>query len=140
MARLNSSITSRKEKSAWSSTAFMVEVLVLLFFLVASMAIFAQLFASSVTTSANANRLSQATVIAQNAAEEFSADPSAVATGKQVGTGVTAKGADDMDVTCDVTTKKTAAGTCYTAHISVLDEGDTVYELDATRYVEGGTK
>lgn len=140
MTHQNSSITSHKEKSAWSSTAFMVEVLVLLFFLIASMAIFTQLFASSVTTSTDANRLSQATVIAQNAAEEFSANPSAVTAGKQVGTGVAAKGADDMSVTCNVTTQKTKAGTRYAAHISVLDEGDVVYELDATRYVEGGTK
>lgn len=140
MTHQNSSITSRKEKSAWSSTAFMVEVLVLLFFLIASMAIFTQLFASSVTTSTNANRLSQATVIAQNAAEEFSADPAAVAAGKQVGSGVAANGGDDMNVTCSVTTKKTTTGTRYTAHITVLDEDNVVYELDATRFVEGGTK
>lgn len=140
MSQPNQNPAMRKESSAWTSTAFMVEVLVLLFFLIASMAIFTQLFASSITTSADANRLSQATVLAQNAAEEFSANPAAVASGKKIGAGTAADGSDDLGVTCDVTSKKTATGTLYEAHITVTDEDDSIYELDATRYVEGGTK
>ena len=75
----------RADKAPRTTTAFMIEVLVLLFFLVASLAVFTQLFAYSANSAKQAQRLTQATEIAQNAAEEFSANPQAAAEGKTVG-------------------------------------------------------
>lgn len=124
-------------KHPWTTTAFMIETLVLLFFLVASLAAFTQLFAYSANSAKQAQRLTQATELAQNAAEEFSANPQAVAEGKAVGLGV-AQGTDDsLTTTCTVTSEPQSSGTYYTAHISVSDSQGEAYTLDASRYVEG---
>ncbi len=64
-----------KRRSNWSSTAFLVESLVLLFFLIACLAVFTQMFAHSWLASSDASRLSAACVVAQNAAEDFEANP-----------------------------------------------------------------
>ncbi len=127
----------KKEKSK-SNTSFLVESIVLLFFLLATLAIFVQIFASSVTKSYNASQLTSATGIAQKAAEEFSANPEAVALGKTVGAGVAAKGSGSFDVTCNVTKQAQTAGTLYEAVITVSEDGKEVYTLNATRYVQGG--
>lgn len=128
---------SQRKKATWTGTAFMVEALVLLFFLVASLAVFTQLFAYSANEAKQAGRLTQATAIAENAAEEFSVNPTAVAQGKPVGQAA-AQGADGFTVSCDVSAETQAAGTFYTAHISVSDNEGEAYALDAARYVEGG--
>ncbi len=115
----------------------MIEVLVLLFFLVASLAVFTQLFAYSANSAKQAQRLTQATEIAQNAAEEFSANPQAAAEGKTVGLDA-AQGTDGSFTTaCTVASEPQGSGTYYTAHISVSDDQGEAYALDASRYVEG---
>lgn len=128
---------NQRKKATWTGTAFMIEALVLLFFLIASLAVFTQLFAYSANEAKQAGRLTQATAIAENAAEEFSVNPAAVAQGKPVGQ-ATAQGAEGFTVSCDVSTETQAAGTFYTAHISVSDSEGEAYALDAARYVEGG--
>lgn len=131
---------TRLDTSPRRSTAFIVEVMVLLFFLVGSLAIFTQLFASAMVTSNEAAKLSQATTIAQNAAEEFSADPVAIAKGKKVGAGIAVNGSDGFDVFCKVSTRKTEAGALYKAHITVSQDQTKIYQLNAQRYVEGGAQ
>ncbi len=146
MAESSTFAKAQREKSSWTSTAFMVEAVVLLFFLIASMAAFTQLFCMAADTSVKASRLASATTIAQNAAEEFSADPVSVAKGNQIGAGVATGAASgeasneagELQVSCDVTKKKQSAGTLYTAHIVVSDSDSEVYTLEADRYVEGG--
>lgn len=132
-------MTAQKQgKTSWTGTAFMVEALVLLFFLVASLAVFTQLFAYSANGAKEAQRITQATELAQNAAEEFSANPQAVAAGQTVGLGAAqGEGADGFTVSCDVSNEAQGHGTYYTAHITVTDSEGEAYALDASRYVEG---
>lgn len=132
-------MTAQKQgKTSWTGTAFMVEALVLLFFLVASLAVFTQLFAYSANGAKEAQRITQATELAQNAAEEFSANPQAVAAGQTVGPGTAqGEGADGFTVSCDVSDEAQGNGTYYTAHITVTDDEGEAYALDAARYVEG---
>ncbi len=127
----------KQGKTPWSSTAFMIEALVLLFVLVASLAVFTTLFAQSATGAHQAKRISEASVVAQNAAEEFSADPTAVANGTAVGAGA-AQGDGTWTVHCKVTGQEAGeAGTLYTAHITVDDEQGEAYALDTSRFVKG---
>lgn len=126
-----------KRRSNWSSTAFLVESLVLLFFLIACLAVFTQMFAHSWLASSNASRLSAACVVAQNAAEDFEANPQGVQNG--------AFDVNDADgtsfhVSRTVESEATAAGTMYTAHIAVSDDTGEVYSLEAQRYMEGGAR
>ncbi len=57
------------------NTAFLIEALVLMAVLIASMAVFTQLFTHSAVAAHQAEELTRATLLAQNAAEEFSSDP-----------------------------------------------------------------
>lgn len=69
-----------------STTAFVVETLILLVALVSSMGVLTQLFSQSIAVSQQSERLCQAVSVAENAAEEFAADPTGVAAGKKGGT------------------------------------------------------
>lgn len=62
-------------KSSWHGKAFLVEALVLLAFLVMSLAVLITLFVNARLESAGGARLAQAVHLAQNAAEEFAANP-----------------------------------------------------------------
>ncbi len=128
-------IKTNISRSAFSKTAFMIEAMVLLVVLIACMAVFVQLFTRSLSAATNSSELTQAIVIAQNAAEEFSADPAAVKDGADLGEGVTVNGSDDFSVTCKVTDTATDAGTLYTARITVSNDDGKVYSLTSTRYV-----
>ncbi len=134
MANASSADSSRRIRS---TTAFVVETLVLLVVLVASMAVFTQLLSRATSTADQSERLCRAVSVAESAAEEFSADPVAVEAGKSVGAGVATKGRDGFDVTCKVSEDERGSGTLYRAHIVVSDENGTVYELDTSRYVSG---
>ncbi|MDO4854297.1 MAG: hypothetical protein Q4A43_02600 [Coriobacteriia bacterium] len=138
MAETSSLTSPQQGKASWTSTAFMVEAIVLLFFLIASMAVFTQLFGLATTTSTEAARLASATTLAQNAAEEFSADPASVAKGSQVGLGAATSTSGNFKVSCDVNKKKKGTGILYSAHIVVSDDNGEAYSLDAERFVEGG--
>ena len=128
-------------RPGWPGAAFMVESIVLLAAIVACMAVFASLFARSALAGAESAETTHAVQLAQSAAEEFSSDPASVAAGVAVGQGVAAgseNGRDGLSVSCDVDERETAAGTYYTARITVAnDAGKTVYTLDSARYVKG---
>ena len=100
---------------------------------------FTQVFASSISNSSEAARLSAATEVAQNVAEEFSANPAAVASGQAVGAGIAANGSDGFNVSCDVDEQAHDEGTLYTAHIVVSDDKGKAYELDAASF-QGGAQ
>ena len=126
-----------KRRSNWSNTAFLVESLVLLFFLIACLAVFTQMFAHSWQASSDASKLSAACVVAQNAAEEFEANPQAVQNdtidvSDAIGT--------SFHVSRSVEREAAAAGTMYTVHIAVSDDTGEVYSLEAQRYMEGGAQ
>lgn len=148
-------------RASWHGTALLVEALVLLAFLVASLALFMQVFAQARGMGAEGSRLAQAVAMASNLAEEFAADPATepeplehngltascavatVAANDADGTGgQTGSGADDAlsgapagDSSSD---SSGAAGTLYRATILVTDgDGDEVYRLVTERYANG---
>ena len=115
------------------NTAFLIEALVLMAVLIASMAVFTQLFTHSAVAAHQAEDLTRATLLAQNAAEEFSSAPAAVAAGNVSAV----DGSDGLTVSCDVDSDAQGRGTLYTAHITVSDDSGEVYALDASRYESG---
>ena len=118
------------ERSSWSSVAFIVESMLLLVFLVGSLAILTQLFFSSLNRSVESRTLDAATIAATSIAEHFAADPTGVQEKTQLG---------DLFVLCDVDEQKRTGGTMYKAHISVVDSstGAVAFEMDTARYESG---
>lgn len=118
-------------RPAWSGMAVLVEAMVVLLFLIASLAIITQLFAKAAIRAQEGERLARAVAVATDAAERFAADPDEAA-----GTTVT----DELEVVCEVVPTDTPAGTLYDATISVFVQGDTdsaqapVYVLTTSRY------
>lgn len=137
-------------RASWHGTALLVEALVLLAFLVASLALFMQVFAQARGMGAEGSELAQAVAMASNLAEEFAADPAtepeplerdgltascevATVAADDVG-GLT--GSDADDASSDGSSG--AAGTLYRATILVTDgDGDEVYRLVTERYASG---
>lgn len=117
-------------RPGWASAAFIVESLLLLVFLVGSLAIFTQMFASSADQASRGGTLSAAVAAASNTAERFAADPAAVEPQTQQG---------DLRVVSDVTVEPREGGTLYHATISVFDANDAepVYTVTSARYVSG---
>lgn len=126
-----------KRRSNWSNTAFLVESLVLLFFLIACLAVFTQMFAHSWRASSDASNLSAACVVAQNAAEEFEANPQ---TAHNDTIDVSDASGTNFHVSRTIESEATATGTMYTVHIAVSDDTGEVYSLEAQRYMEGGAQ
>ena len=117
-------------RPGWASAAFIVESLLLLVFLVGSLAVFTQLFAVAAQQSAEGSALSMSVELASSAAERFAADPTSVAPETQEG---------DLRVVSDVTSEKRPGGTLYRATISVfsVDGADPIYTVATSRYVSG---
>lgn len=124
-------------KASWHGKAFLVEALVLLVFLVASLSILVALFVQARTEADEGERLSQAVQLAQNAAEEFAADPA----GSQ-GLAIEDGG---LVATVQVGEEAHESGSLLSATVTVVDEegggsieaGEEIYRLDTARYVPG---
>lgn len=123
-------MSARKRLTAggsWTGVAFIVEAMLLLVFLVASLALFSNLFASAVQRSDESRELTAAVAAASDVAERFAADPSSVEKTTQRG---------DLTVVCDASVDKRAAGSYHRAFIKVVNTmGDTVYTIDTGCYV-----
>lgn len=117
---------SQSRRSSWHGAAFLVEALILLAFLIASMAIFFQLFSAASMQGKESVRLTEAVTLASSAAEEFAADPTSVPAGQTV---------NGYQVEWNVTPHATSAGVLYDAHIVVSQDGQELYALDTSRYV-----
>ena len=63
------------DRRPWHGATFIVEALVLLVFLIASLAVIMQVIAGAHERSIEADRLSNAIILASNDAEAFAADP-----------------------------------------------------------------
>lgn len=140
-------------RASWHGTALLVEALVLLAFLVASLALFMQAFAQARGMGAEGSQLAQAVAMASNLAEEFAADPATEPEplerdGLTASCEVATVAADGADGTCSQTgpdadgapagDSSGAAGTLYRATILVTDgDGDEVYRLVTERYANG---
>lgn len=106
--------------------AFIVEVLVLFAFLVAAFAIVMQLLVGSASHAQESLELERAVTLASNAAERFSANPlSRELDGSE----------DGLDLRCQVVPQHMAAGTLYSAIITVSSAGEDIYALETARYV-----
>lgn len=142
--------TGSEGRRSWHGAAFVVESLVLLAFLVASLAVVISLMGDAHARGQAADELSNAIIAASNSAEEFAADPAGAGDGNtawyavvdgalvEVGAGDAgddAGGNAAYAVTRAVEREAQSAGTLYRAHIAVEREGATVYELDTSRYV-----
>ena len=127
-ARRRSRVRSQAQaRPAWSGLAIVVEAIVLLLFLVGSLAVLTQLFASAAARGRQGRDLAAAVSLATTTAERFAADPA------------TAEGTsteDGLIVVCDVEPEKRAAGTLYHATVTVLAEGsdEPIYVLATARY------
>lgn len=136
----------------WHGAAFIMEALLLLAFIVASLAVLMQLFGVAHERSASASELSNAVVLASNEAEVFAAAPSdtdathyfTLVDDELVETNAADTQAENNDaftVTRTVERKSESAGALYSAHISVERSDAVLYELDTARYVStSGTK
>ncbi len=125
MAAANGKQRSQGHRGA----AFLIEALVVLAFLMISLAVFVKLFAAAQLEARSSTRMSEAVQLATNQAEEFSADPAHASTEKEL---------NGLRLTCEVKPTKRAAGTLYEATITVNDEqhGEQgIYTLATSRYV-----
>lgn len=126
------SATGKQRSSGHRGIAFLIEALVVLAFLMISLAVFVKLFSAAQLEARSSTRMSQAVQLATNQAEEFSADPTHVDTEKEL---------DGLKLTCEVKPTKHAAGTLYEATITVHDEQygqQNIYTLATSRYVSNG--
>ena len=114
---------ARARKAPWTSTAFIVESVLLLLFLAGSLAVLAQAFTLSLTHSAEGRTTDAAVAAATSVAERFAVDPASVAETTQVG---------NLVVVCTTTTSEREAGTMHYAHIDV-------YAADAATGSGGAT-
>lgn len=120
-------------RTTWSSVAFIVESILLLVFLVASLAVLTKVFSASLTRSVESRTLDAATMAATSIAEHFAADPTDVDERTQLG---------DLLVMCNVDEDKRTGGVMYHATIVVYDTGsdstgEPVYELTTSCYESG---
>lgn len=125
-SELNAQSSSKRTGSGHRGMAFLIEALVVLAFLMASLAVFVKLFTSAQLEGLGANNLSQAVILASNTAEEFSVDPTGVQETTTEGNFV---------VTCEVAEEEHDAGTLYNATITVTDGTNELYTLRTARYV-----
>lgn len=134
-----------RDRRPWHGAAFIVESLVLLAFLMAALAVVVQLMGAAHERSSEARHLSNAIVLASNAAEEFAADPTGVGDeavyasvdGKLV-EAESVHGAGNGAVyrlTRVVEAHDQESGTLYTARIVVASDDGESYELATSRYV-----
>ena len=124
---------------AWHGTAFFVEALVLLAFLVAAIAVFMSLFAAARAQSDEAAQLTDAVLLAQEVAEVFAADPAEFSAESEAGAaaGEPALARGGLSVHATATVEPCDDGALYHAVIAVTPDGENeaVYELETARYV-----
>ena len=128
----SSSRRTPRTRPAWSGVALVIEAMLVLLFVAASLAILTQLFASATVRAEQGRLLAEAVSVATNEAERFAANPEDAA-------GTTEEG--DLVVRCEVSERETGAGTLYDATITVYqaDGREPIYVLETSRY-EGGER
>lgn len=139
--------SSVHDRRPWHGAAFIMESLVLLVFLMASLAVLMQVMGNAHERGIEADKLSNAIILASNDAETFAADPTtgdrtaqfSLVDGELVeltGAEGTAS-AERYEVERTVQQHAEKAGTLYEARIEVSSGGNAVYEVNTSRYVSG---
>lgn len=121
LQKMERDIRHSRMSEASHGTAFIVEAMLLLFFLVIALAMTTQMTMESRAQAAQAAELSQAVTLAQNTAEEFAAQPEEFAK-----TGTTVREKNELKAECTVTQEKRAHGTMYTATITITGDNSTL--------------
>lgn len=138
-----------RERSSWHGAAFVLEVMLLVAFIAASLAVLAAVFSGAQMRGIEAIRLTDAVTLAasgaSNGAEDFAADPEAAyvegtsTTYYAVAAGSVApcdpSAANACEVTRVVDRNATRAGALYGATITVTRDGKVLYELKTSAYV-----
>lgn len=138
-----------RERSSWHGAAFVLEVMLLVAFVAASLAVLAAVFSGAQMRGIEAIRLTDAVTLAasgaSNGAEDFAADPEAAyaegtsTTYYAVAAGSVApcdpSAANACEVTRVVDRNATQAGALYDATITVTRDGEVLYELKTSAYV-----
>lgn len=131
-AGLNGTGGSRRRNNGsrpmWPGVAFIVEALLMLLFLTACLAVFMRVLGDSQVTGTQSLQLETAIVLAQDAAEDFSADPAA-------NQGVSMQEQDGYVVTTVNTPQEMEAGTLYRAVIVVNLNDQEIYRMGTASYV-----
>lgn len=136
-------ITSTRNTTNASRRAFIIEALVLLVFLAASVAIILQLFVAAGNMSREAHLLSMSEHLAVNAAEVFGANPEdSAGTVYYTNTGelLPGRATATFAVETSVFPRATETGTLYEAQIKVTSfrnqsSSDVTYTLTTMRYL-----
>lgn len=138
-----------RDRASWHGAAFVLEVMVLVAFVAASLAVLAAVFSGAQMRGIDAIRLTDAVTLAasgaSNGAEDFAADPEAafeegasttyyaVAAGSVSACDPTASNA--CEVTRVVERHATELGALYDATITVMRDDEVLYELETSAYV-----
>lgn len=130
------------DRSTWHGLAFIMEALILLIFLVISIAVLMQVFGAAHTHGQNADSLSRSVTLASNEAELFNANPSEETESFYIIQGDSLTETDGMTegafrVSRTVVEESTDGGTLYHATIVVERNNSDIYEITSTRYVSG---
>ena len=128
------SVTEDESRSPWASIAFMVESILLLVFLAASLAVLTSVFSSSLSGSVESRTRDAAVIAASTVAERFAADPAGLEPETKLG---------DLRVASSVTSERRTGGTMYRADIAVYDASraggeEPVYTLSTSSYRSAG--
>lgn len=115
----------RSDRATWPGMAFILESLLLLLFVSASLAVLMSLFVQASLWGEENVQRSKAIIVASNTAEAFAQDPTSVASAFEQ---------DGFQVTCEMTPKDSDAGTLTTAHIAVSEDDTVLYELTTASY------
>ncbi len=123
----------------WHGRAFILEILVVMVFIIVSMAILAQVFAAAKSENEDAVSLSYAVMIATNEAELFASHPneSVVRHYRITGAGFEPTETPDVNslsVSRTVTPVRSGAGTLYEASITVTQHDEAIYGITSARY------
>ena len=127
---LPSGTRGTRSRPAWSGMAVVVEGMLLLVFLIGSLAVIMQLFAAASVRAQEGRQLAQAVAMATSTAERFAADPTSVPQVDQ---------RDGLTVICKVDPQKTGDGTLFVADISIYDSADehapeAIYAITTASY------
>lgn len=113
------------DRTTWPGMAFILESLLLLLFVSASLAVLMSLFVQANLLGEENVHRSEAIVVASNVAELFAQDPTSVAPTFEQG---------GYHVTCETHSESTEAGTFTLAHIGVSLDDNLLYELSTGAY------
>ena len=142
--------SGRIQSSRWPGAAFLVEAMLMVVFVAASLVVFTSLFASSAQQGADSECLADAVALASDVAERFAADPASFAKEQEQPDDRAFESADyNLRSACKVDVESRPQGTWYRAEIQVFRQdgevgtsilgksgsGELIYTLNTAAYV-----